>query len=168
MGKIIELSALVSLLFVFVCSIAFPRSSFLWLATASSTFTVLRMILITLIGTLLITRSFYDHHLHWLLGAFAITLSGWALYATYSNQLQILDGLSFLAAGLSLGLEALEPGVERAPAAEPVTLQQLRSEVKHKLAIYTLAAYVVTRSIALNHSPNNQLTMPGGHRPSPA
>ncbi|HXR50486.1 MAG TPA: hypothetical protein VN778_05685 [Verrucomicrobiae bacterium] len=167
MGKIIELSALVSLLFVFVCSVAFPRSSFMWLATASSTFTILRMILITLIATLLITRSFFDHHLHWLLGAFAIMLSGWALFATYSNQLQILDGLSFLAAGLSLGIEALEPGVDR-PSTEPLSLQQLRSEVKHKLAIYTLAAYVVTRAIALNHSPNNQLTMHGGHRHSAA
>lgn len=162
MKNLVELLALASLLFVFVCSLVFPGSPFMWLATISSSFTLLRIVLITLIATLLITSSFFDHHMNGILGAFAFVLTMWAMIATYNNHLQILDSLSFMGAGIALGIEALEPGIDSV-ARESLTAAQWRAEVKHQFVIYTLAAYAITRLVALTH-PFHRATH-HGHRP---
>ncbi len=151
MGKLIEILALLSIVTIFIGSVLFPESSFMWLATVTSNLTLLRIVLITLIATLLISGSLFDHHLHWLLGIFAVGLGSWALYGTYDNHLQILDGLSFLGTSIALALEALQPNLEAEPAPEPVALRQLSTGVKQKVAIYTLAAYAITRFLTLTH-----------------
>jgi len=142
MRTVVGILALASLLFVFICSMLFPESPYMWLATSSPNFTLLRIILITLIATLLITAPVFDHHLHGLLGIFAGSMIIWALLSTYDNHLQILDSLSFLAAGISLGIEALEPG-RGGMQHEHVATKQLRVEM--------LAAYAMTRFWALSH-----------------
>jgi hypothetical protein len=131
---------------MFVVSVAFPQSSFMWLATLSTNFTLLRIVLITLLATLLITTPFVDHHMNGLLGILGFSIITWVVLTTYSNNMQILDSLAFMGAGLSLAIEALEPASDHVANERP-----WREEVRYQAAVYTLSVYALTRLLALTH-----------------
>jgi hypothetical protein len=100
--------AFVCLGILLVASLVAPGSSIMWLASTSKVFAVIRAGLMIILLWLLITDPPRNVYLRVVTGTASILLVSWALNAFFSNQLQLVDFLSLVPAGIAAGLDVLE------------------------------------------------------------
>lgn len=110
MGKFIISLSLISLLLLLAGSLLIPSSPFMWLASTSITYNVIRAILAVILLALLVTVPPRHIVLRTLVGMSAVVTLCWALIAISHSHMLILDGLSLISASLSMGMVALEVG----------------------------------------------------------
>lgn len=108
MGKSVILLSFIGIAILLVGSLLFPNSSAFWLANTSPGFAVIRFMLLVALGLLLATNPPRNIYLRLGIGAFAGAAGLWAIVATYTNAMQLLDTLSVLAASISSGIAVLE------------------------------------------------------------
>jgi len=115
MQKFMQACTLAFLAFLTIGQIYFPNSPLMMLTSNTTLVLGLRAVIVTGVLILTFTRPPRTHYMRLVLGVSASLLLGWAGYQTYQDNLEILDGLVFLTAGISFGLAALELPVMRAP-----------------------------------------------------
>lgn len=108
MGKGIMFFIFVGLSILLAGGLAFPDSPAMWLASSDNLFTYLRIALLVLLGSLLVTRPPRNVYFRMFVGMVSTGLGLWALHGTYANEIQLLDGLSIVGACISMGIVALE------------------------------------------------------------
>jgi len=108
MGKLLLLLAFVCLTSLTIGTALFPQSAAFWLASGGIGYTLVR----TALGAVLLVQFFTDppRHVYFriLAGLLATAVGGWALSATFSNEMELLDSLSLLASAAAIGCAALE------------------------------------------------------------
>jgi hypothetical protein len=122
MGKLLLLLSFMCLVFVGFGVVLFPQNSVFWLASGSSMYQHIRELLALVLVVQLVTRPPRHVWVRILAGAVAIGVGIWSIQATYSNQMLLLDSLSFLASSIAIGVTALER--------KPKMLEQLASDYK--------------------------------------
>lgn len=110
MGKLLLFLSFCCLLILEVFSYKFPTSSLMWLASSSTAAEQARFGLMALLCLLLITNPPRHTVLRTFTGIVAMATLASVAYLTYNNHMSILDTLAFAAAGVTLGVAALELG----------------------------------------------------------
>jgi len=108
MGKLLVFLSLVSLVFLEVGSYLFPSDPVMWLATSSHAFETLRLLIMPILVTLLITNPPRHLTLRYFVGGVSAVLLVAVTLLTYSNVMNMLDSLAFAAAGIAMGIVSLE------------------------------------------------------------
>ena len=108
MGKLILFLSFVSISVLFVFGMLAPESSVMWLASTSSSFMILRVVMLSALVALLITNPPRNVLLRSVVGMLAISLSYWGISATYQNHMAFLDTMSILGFSISAGITVLE------------------------------------------------------------
>lgn len=108
MGKLLVVLALISLAFLQVGSYVFPSDPIMWLAASSASYTVVRLALMGFLVLLLVTNPPRHIVLRSVAEGLAIVLLLTVAYLTYNNGMSALDTLAFGAAGVAMGIVALE------------------------------------------------------------
>jgi hypothetical protein len=108
MGKTILFLSFIGIAFLCIGGALFPNSPAMWLASTSVNFAWLRLGMMLVLIALLITNPPRNIILRVIVGVFATALATWSLYATYTNQMKLLDSLSLLEVSVSTGLAVLE------------------------------------------------------------
>jgi hypothetical protein len=108
MGKLLVLLSLVSLTFLQLGNYLFPSDPVMWLATSSHTYDALRFAIMPILLVLLVTNPPRNMTLRRLVGAFSVLLLSSVALLTYNNMMSMLDTLAFAAAGVAMGIVALE------------------------------------------------------------
>lgn len=96
------------LAFVGVGIVLFPQNSLFWIASSSQIYQHVREGLGLVLLVQFVTRPPRHVWVRILSGSIAIAVGIWVVEATYSNQMLLLDSLSFLAASIVIGFTALE------------------------------------------------------------
>jgi sorbitol-specific phosphotransferase system component IIC len=108
MGKLLVLLALVSLVFLQLGSYLFPGDPVMWLAANSANYEAARLMLMPILAVLLVTNPPRSLALRHFVGAISVVLLVSVAYLTYNNNMGALDTLAFGAAGIAMGVVALE------------------------------------------------------------
>jgi hypothetical protein len=87
----------------------------MWLASTSKGFAELRIIMMIVLATLLVTVPPRHPVLRGLVGTSALILLSWTLYGTYNNSIKFVDSMSLLLMSISTALAALEQGFDPKP-----------------------------------------------------
>jgi hypothetical protein len=109
--------AFVCLGILLIFSLVAPGSPVMWLASTSKIFAVIRVGLMIILLWLLLTDPPRNVYLRAITGTASLLLVSWALNAFFSNQLQLVDFLSLVPAGIAAGLDVLESGLQTDDAA---------------------------------------------------
>jgi len=109
MSKSIEYLVLFILFIMLVGCLLIPANPIFWLASPETGYSILRFLLIILISTIVILGTPPSTFIKFVFGVTGAALTSWALFSTYTETMQLLDGLSLAAAGVVLGIEALSP-----------------------------------------------------------
>ena len=108
MGKLLLVLVLVSLAILSVGTALFPQNPDFWLASGGSMYQYIRG-LVALVAVLQLTTRPPRHvWLRIVSGAIALAVGIWAIEATYSDHMLILDSLCFISASVAIGVTALE------------------------------------------------------------
>jgi len=108
MGKLLLILALVSLIILLFATSLFPQNPDFWLASGGSTYQYIRGLLALVVMLQLTTRPPRHVWLRIVSGAIALVVGVWAIEATYSDHMLILDTLCFVSASVAIGVTALE------------------------------------------------------------
>lgn len=108
MGKLLLASSVASVSFLAIGTNLAPNSPVFWLASAVSTYQIVRIGLVVLLLAQLLTRPPRHVILRFLTGAMAMAVGIWTLQQTYLYQMPALDTLAFMTASLAMGITALE------------------------------------------------------------
>lgn len=108
MSKLIILFSLLAVAILFALGMTDPNSPAMWLASTSINFAFLRLVLMAVLASLLVTHPPRNVYMRMVIGAFATILAGWALWATYENTMKLLDTMVLLQFSISAGLDVLE------------------------------------------------------------
>ena len=108
MSKVLLFLSFVCLAILLVGTALWPNAPAFWLASGNGPFQLIRGILMATLFAQLVTNPPRHMLFRLLAGSLASVVGLWALGATYSNQMQILDGMGFLGAAIAIGLTALE------------------------------------------------------------
>ena len=108
MGKLLIFLSLVSLVFLEVGSYLFPSDPVMWLATSSHAFEALRLMIMPILVTLLVTNPPRHMTLRYFVGSVSVVLLAAVAVLTYGNVMNMLDSLAFAAAGVAMGIVSLE------------------------------------------------------------
>jgi hypothetical protein len=108
MSKFVLLASLFATAVLFSFGLTDPNSPVMWLASTTMAFAWLRLIMMVILATLLMTHPPRNIFLRMFIGAFATALAGWSLYSTYNNQMALLDTLVILQFSIASGLIVLE------------------------------------------------------------
>ena len=131
MQKFMQACALAFLAYLTVGQIYFPNSPVMMLTSNATLVLALRAVIVLGILILTFTRPPRTHYMRFILGVTACLLLGWAGYQTYQDNLEILDGLVFLTAGVSFGLAALElPAMQQPSEAQPTETETLQLSLR--------------------------------------
>jgi hypothetical protein len=109
MSKTIQIFSIFILTITLLGSLLIPNNPMFWLATPSVTFNIARAVLIFIIYAFLLFGAPPSKNLRIIVGGMAAFLIGWALITTYNETTQLLDGLTFAAAGVALLLNVMQP-----------------------------------------------------------
>jgi hypothetical protein len=118
MQKFMQACTLAFLAFLTLGQIYFPMSPIMMLTSNATAVLALRAVIVLGALILTFTRPPRTHYMRFMLSLSACALIGWAGYQTWEDNLEILDGLVFLVAGVSFGLAALELPAMRAVVEE--------------------------------------------------
>lgn len=108
MSKLVLLLSLLATAILFSFGLTDPNSPVVWLASTSLNFAFLRFGIMVALAALLVTHPPRNIYLRLAVGIFASTLATWTLYATYNNDMKLLDSLTLLQFCVSSGLIVLE------------------------------------------------------------
>lgn len=108
MGKAVLLLSLVGVTILFTVGLVNPDSPVMWLANTSTSFAIIRFIMMIILAVLLATHPPRNVLLRYSVGAFAGILAMWVLQTTYSNEMKVLDSMSILLFSISAGITVLE------------------------------------------------------------
>lgn len=108
MSKLVLLLSLLGIGILLIFGIVSPDSPVMWMASTSDNFTWLRVAMIIILLSLLFTHPPRNVYLRAVVGAIAVTVSGWALFETYANHMELLDTLSLLEVSVTTGITVLE------------------------------------------------------------
>lgn len=108
MGKLLVFLSLISLVFLEVGSYLFPADPVMWLATSSHAFEAVRLLIMPILVTLLVTNPPRHLVLRYFVGAVSVVLLASVAILTYGNIMNMLDSMAFAAAGVAMGIVALE------------------------------------------------------------
>jgi hypothetical protein len=108
MGKLLLLLSLISLVFLQLGSYLFPGDPVMWLAASSSSYEMARLLLMPVLVVLLVTNPPRHLVLRYVAGTLSILVLLTIAYLTYNNHMGALDTLAFGAAGIAMGIVALE------------------------------------------------------------
>jgi hypothetical protein len=108
MGKLLIFLSLLSLIFLEVGSYLFPTDPVMWLATSSHAYESIRLLIMPLLVVLLVTNPPRHLMLRRFVGAVSVVLLLAVAALTYNNIMNMLDTLAFAAAGIAMGIVALE------------------------------------------------------------
>jgi hypothetical protein len=108
MGKILTALTFLVLLFLALGTYFFPTNPLFWLVSGSEETQVIRLLMGFLLITQLLTNPPRRLSLRLMTGLIALGVGIWAVIATYSYQMDILDTLAFLGSSIALGITALE------------------------------------------------------------
>jgi hypothetical protein len=95
-------------MFLQLGSYLFPSDPVMWLATSSHTYDALRFAIMPVLITLLATNPPRHMALRRFVGAFSIVLLSSVALLTYNNMMNMLDTMALAAAGIAMGIVALE------------------------------------------------------------
>lgn len=108
MQKFLATGLIIILLALIVGSFAIPNAPIMWFASTTTTYTIMRFMLIAALIILIFTEPPRSHSIRAGLGGMSITLALWTLAEIYSNHLHMWDFMAFLLAAVILALESLE------------------------------------------------------------
>lgn len=94
--------------FLTVVSSINPDTSAVWLASSDRSFDLLRSGVMLVLLTLMFTNPPRNVLLRAVIGVMTVVFIGWSGYMTYEGFMQILDGIIFVAAGISALIAVLE------------------------------------------------------------
>jgi hypothetical protein len=110
MGKFILFMSFLILGILVTLSFLVPNTAAMWLASTASSYNLVRISLMIIVLGLLVTNPPRNTYFRYFVGLITVTLSIWAIAATYQNDMQFLDTISILATGISMGIVVLEYG----------------------------------------------------------
>lgn len=116
MGKLVILLAFASMALLEIGSYLFPADLIMWFANTSITYLVIRGVLMSLLLLLLVTKPPRRMLLRYVIGIVAVGTLVRVVNLTMQNDIQLLDGLAFLAASIAMMIAALE---RRYPLLQP-------------------------------------------------
>ncbi len=116
MGKILLFLSLLSLIIVGVGTTVAPDNSMFWLATNSSTFQHVRILVGAMLAIQLVTRPPRHVWFRIFAGSVAVFTGIWAVQQSYNYHMQLLDTLAFMSAACGVFATALERNVNPVPA----------------------------------------------------
>lgn len=122
MSKLVLFLSFISLGFLLAGGLLFPDNITMWLAASTVGYTILRLLMMTLLLGLMLTNPPRNIMFRVIVGFFSVGLGVWALTSTYQNHMQLLDSATILAASVSMGIVALEYNYET----EPMDLKKLQ------------------------------------------
>src|SRR5947209_7313334 len=108
MSKLILLLSLLAVALMFALGMTDPNSPAMWMGSTSINFAFLRLVMMAVLASLLVTHPPRNVHMRMAIGIFASLLAGWALYTTYENSMKLLDTMAILQFSISAGLTILE------------------------------------------------------------
>lgn len=108
MTKLVLILSFIGLAITLTFGLLDPTNPIMWLASTSSSFTVLRGALMAIILSLLMTEPPRNAYMRVLVGITSAMLIGWSLKGAYYNQLPIVDAFLLLAVGIATGITVLE------------------------------------------------------------
>jgi hypothetical protein len=91
-----------------------PDSPVMWLASTSPAFNILRGGMMVILLGLLVTNPPRNMYFRIITGVASLLLVSWGLSTFYANQLQPMDFMSLMTAGIAAGIAAIEPDFETA------------------------------------------------------
>jgi|SRR5579875_1450186 len=109
MAKFLGISSILGLLLLLLGCMFNPSNPAFWLATASPTFSFIRLGLILLISFVLLFGLPANKGVRFIVAILAAGFISWSALHTYSETLPFLDGMSFMAAGFAMLVHAFEP-----------------------------------------------------------
>lgn len=112
MGKLLLFLSLLSMVILLIGSVLAPESSTMWLASTSLSYDIARLIFSGGLIALLLTKAPRKMLVRVITGVMAFVIVILSLYMTYQGSIKLLDGMSFAAAALSMGVAALEVGYD--------------------------------------------------------
>ena len=107
-GKTLIISTLLFVLLLLAGSVYFPQTFLMSLADTSVTYQVLRVAIVLLLVSILVTKPPRSLKVRAMIGGWSFLLAVQAVEALFSYQLRLLDGLVFLEVSIILAIEALE------------------------------------------------------------
>lgn len=113
---IVGATALLVLLLL-IGGVFFPNTLEMRLADTSSAYALIRVTILALLITILVTNPPRSRALRAVLGAWAVLLAALASSVVVSYSVELFDAIVFLQVAVILGIEALE--ITPAPAAKP-------------------------------------------------
>ncbi|HET9098736.1 MAG TPA: hypothetical protein VFN51_03915 [Candidatus Saccharimonadales bacterium] len=159
MSRTIQFLTLIVLMTLLIGCLIIPANPIFWLATATPTYTLVRAILIVLVYSFMVFGVPQYKFIRRTIAALSLALLGWALATTYNESIQLLDGLSIAAAGISLALSAIEPDyASRAEENWDVITSPIRPHVRlfgRRAAYYALVAFMLFDMMGRNVSPSH-------------
>lgn len=112
MSKIVLFFSIVSLSILLFFGLVDPNNPVMWMASTTETYTYIRVALIAILIGLVLTNPPRNIHFRAFVGIVSISVTSWALNATYNNEMAFLDTLALLQFSISAGLVVLERGYE--------------------------------------------------------
>lgn len=107
-GKTLVISTLLFVLLLLAGSAYFPHTFLMSLADTSVTYMFLRVAIVGLLISILVTKPPRSLMLRGMIGGWSFLLAVQAIDALFSYELRLLDGLVFLEVAIILAIEALE------------------------------------------------------------
>lgn len=108
MGKVLLLLSFLSLAVLTLAKAFDPTSRIFWMASASTGYQIIRIILATVLFGQLLTHPPRHTAFRMIAGIVAVLISGWAIQSTLNGVMPFLDSLSLLASATAIGVTALE------------------------------------------------------------
>ncbi|GAC1499389.1 MAG: hypothetical protein NVS1B10_02040 [Candidatus Saccharimonadales bacterium] len=108
MNKLLMFLSFTSLSVLLTGGLIAPSSPEMWLAGSSLSLTILRILMMVVLASLLLTKPPRAKLYRAVVMLFAIGLLSWSTSSTYQNKMQLLDSFSIMAASISMGISVLE------------------------------------------------------------
>ena len=108
MSKFILFSSFICLGILSAFGLAAPGSPIMWMASTSHTFEYIRLAVMVMLASLLVTTPPRHKVLRLAVGLASVVLVSWSYYQTFFNHMQFLDGMAFFIAGIASAIVALE------------------------------------------------------------
>ena len=108
MGKLLLFLSCVCLTILVIGTATMPQASAFWMASALPAYQVVRIILGSLLLMEFVTDPPRNRTFRIVAGLVSSAIAIWALDATYSNHMELLDSFSILSAACAIGVTALE------------------------------------------------------------
>lgn len=134
MSKVVLFFSIVSLSILLFFGLVDPNSPVMWMASTTEIFTYIRMALIVILVGLIVTHPPRNIHFRAFVGVVSVSVTSWALNATYNNEMAFLDTLALLQFSISAGLIALERGYEEVAEQLQKRTPSAKSTPKARLA----------------------------------